>query len=172
MQTHTHTHTQRNIRMHTHACKHTHKPNNMSETRLQCESWKVRLYTQNAFQSPPPPPPFLNSIFYCFLKEIWILKSGCSLRSPIHATTTKTNWGSPSISLSTGPDAVIHPLQTLTKRARQQRVYPGLRLAVVKQILSAATAAPLGRGESRRTRNQCGEVWGTSVQLAVNQYMT
>ena len=35
----------------------------------------------------------LNTFFfyYCFLKEIWILKSGCSLKSPIHAEHNTKN---------------------------------------------------------------------------------
>ena len=28
----------------------------------------------------------MKTIFYCFLKAIWVLKSGCRLKSPIHAS--------------------------------------------------------------------------------------
>ena len=41
---------------------------------LKLKSWEVKNHTQNAFQSH----------IYCFLKAIWILKSGCSLKSPTH----------------------------------------------------------------------------------------
>ena len=50
----------------------------MSGTRLKFESWKVGNHTQNASQNH----------FYCFLKDIWILKSSCSLKSPTHAYTS------------------------------------------------------------------------------------
>ena len=43
-------------------------------TRLKFESWKRRNHTQNASQSRN----------YCFVKDIWILKPGCSLKSPTH----------------------------------------------------------------------------------------
>ena len=43
--------------------------------RLKFESWKVKTNTQNASQRH----------FYCFLKEIWILKSSCSWKSPTRA---------------------------------------------------------------------------------------
>ena len=46
----------------------------MGRTRLKFESWKVRIYTQNASQSH----------YYCFLKDISILKFGCSLKSSTH----------------------------------------------------------------------------------------
>ena len=45
-------------------------------TRLKFEPWKVRIHTQNAPQSHSK----------CFLKDIWILKSSCSLKSPILVT--------------------------------------------------------------------------------------
>ena len=46
---------------------------NMGETGSKFASWKVRNRIQNHV--------------YCFVKEIifWLLKSGCSLKSPIHA---------------------------------------------------------------------------------------
>ena len=47
----------------------------MGGTRLKFESWKVKNHTQNASQHH----------FYCFLKDIWTLKSDGSLKSPIHA---------------------------------------------------------------------------------------
>ena len=43
-------------------------------TRLKFESWKVQNPIQNAS----------GHCFYCFLKEIWILKSGYSQKSPTH----------------------------------------------------------------------------------------
>ena len=46
----------------------------MNRTRLKFESWQVRIHFQNASQNH----------FYCFLKDIWILKSGCSLKSPTY----------------------------------------------------------------------------------------
>ena len=48
---------------------------NMIGTSLRSESWKLRNRTWNASQSH----------FYCFPKDIWILESGYSLKSPIHA---------------------------------------------------------------------------------------
>ena len=48
----------------------------MGRIRSKLESWKVRNHAENASQRH----------FYCFLKGIWILKSGCSPKSPIHAT--------------------------------------------------------------------------------------
>ena len=53
-----------------------------SRTRLKFESWTLRIHTQNATQSH----------FYCFVKNTWILKSGCSLKSPTHVQVTA--WGS------------------------------------------------------------------------------
>ena len=47
----------------------------MGGTRSKYKPWKVRIHTQNASQRH----------FYCFLKDIWILKSSCSLKSPTHA---------------------------------------------------------------------------------------
>ena len=47
----------------------------MGETGLKFESWNVKNHTKNAFQNH----------FYCFLKEIWTLKSSCSLKSPTNA---------------------------------------------------------------------------------------
>ena len=44
-------------------------------TRLKFKSRKVRNHSKNASQNH----------FYCFLKEIWFLKSGCSLKSPTNA---------------------------------------------------------------------------------------
>ena len=49
----------------------------MSRTQWKFESWKVRIHIQNASQSH----------FYCFLKDIWTLKSSCSLRSPTYANS-------------------------------------------------------------------------------------
>ena len=46
----------------------------MGGTWLKFESWEMKNHTQNAFQYH----------FYCFLKETWILKFGCSLESPIY----------------------------------------------------------------------------------------
>ena len=46
-----------------------------SKTGLQSESWKVKI--TSTMHS--------NGYFYRFLKEIWILKSGCGLRSPLQA---------------------------------------------------------------------------------------
>ena len=51
-------------------------------TRLKFESWKVKNHTQNASQQH----------FYCFLKDIWILKSDCSLKSPIHPSAKRMNF--------------------------------------------------------------------------------
>ena len=51
----------------------------MGGTRLKSESSKVRNHTHNASQHH----------FYCFLKDIWMLKSGCSLKKkqpPTHAS--------------------------------------------------------------------------------------
>ena len=42
--------------------------------RIKFESWKVRIHTQIASQSH----------FYCFLRDIWILKSGYSPKSPTY----------------------------------------------------------------------------------------
>ena len=47
----------------------------MGGTRFKFESWRVRNRTQNAHWYH----------FYRFLIHIWILKSGCSLKSPTHA---------------------------------------------------------------------------------------
>ena len=47
----------------------------MGGTKLKFESWKVRIHNQNASQKH----------FCCFLKNIWILKAGCHLKSPNHA---------------------------------------------------------------------------------------
>ena len=44
-------------------------------TGLTSESWKVKNGTKNASQN----------LFFFFLKDIWILKSSCSLKSPTHA---------------------------------------------------------------------------------------
>ena len=52
----------------------------MVGTGLKFESWKVRIHTENASQSH----------FYCFLKGIWIPKSGCSLESPTCALAWPT----------------------------------------------------------------------------------
>ena len=48
----------------------------MGGTGLKFESRQGKNHTQSAPQRH----------FYCFLKEIWILRSGCSLKSPIRAT--------------------------------------------------------------------------------------
>ena len=48
--------------------------NNMGGTGLKFETWKVKNHTQNAS----------HHHFYCFLKEIWILKSSYGLKRPIH----------------------------------------------------------------------------------------
>ena len=44
-------------------------------TRLKFESWKLRIHTKNASQSH----------FYCFLKDMWILKYSYILKSPTNA---------------------------------------------------------------------------------------
>ena len=49
----------------------------MGGTALTFESWKAQNHIQNASQHH----------FCCFLREIWILKSGCSQKSPIHGVT-------------------------------------------------------------------------------------
>ena len=48
----------------------------MDRTRLKFKSRKVRIRTQNASLSEP---------FLLFLKDIWIPKYGCSLKSAVHA---------------------------------------------------------------------------------------
>ena len=57
----------------------------MRGTRFKSESWEVRNCAQNASQHH----------FDCFLKDCWILKSSCSLRSPIHAILRCTRILSP-----------------------------------------------------------------------------
>ena len=47
----------------------------MGGTGLKSESWRVKDHIQNTSQQH----------FDCFLKEIWILESSCSLGSPTHA---------------------------------------------------------------------------------------
>ena len=47
----------------------------MGGTRLKLESRKLRIRTRNASQRQ----------LYCSLKDIWILKSGCGLKSPTEA---------------------------------------------------------------------------------------
>ena len=47
----------------------------MGGTRLKSESWKIRIHTKNASWRH----------FSLFLKDFWILKSSCSLKSPTHA---------------------------------------------------------------------------------------
>ena len=46
----------------------------MSGTGFPFEPWKVKMHTQNASQHH----------FDCSLKDIWILKSSCTLKSPTH----------------------------------------------------------------------------------------
>ena len=50
---------------------------NICGTGIKSESWQVKNHTKNASKY------HLN----CFLRAIWILKSGCSLESPIHVMT-------------------------------------------------------------------------------------
>ena len=54
----------------------------MGWTGLKSEPWKVKNHILNASQHH----------FYCFLKEIWILKSGCSWESPTHAHCSHTKY--------------------------------------------------------------------------------
>ena len=56
-------------------------------TRSKFESWKVRVHTQNASQSH----------LHCFLKDIWILKSGCSLKSPTHNSSVNLGISAPEV---------------------------------------------------------------------------
>ena len=50
----------------------------MGETELKFESSKVQNHIENASEHQ----------FYSFLKEIWILESGLSWKSPTHAEET------------------------------------------------------------------------------------
>ena len=53
---------------------------NMGGPSLKLECWKVRFHAQTTFQSH----------FYCSLKDIWVLKSSCGLKSPIHERSMNT----------------------------------------------------------------------------------
>ena len=84
----------------------------LSGTGLKFESWKVKNHTQNKSQH--------LCLCVCFLKDVSILKFGCSLKSPTEAQVTRSKTKMWFKVQDTGPvNGKHHQDQT----ANQKRVY-------------------------------------------------